>query len=82
MPGLRPKNIDPSQTEPEVKYFYNVDEKMIIFCTFCEVQYSPSGLLWVGPLVLGGETAQSSRREASTWTFFDRLDIFSNAIDL
>ena len=31
---------------------------------------------------MGGEPAQSSRREASTWTFFDRLDIFSNAIDV
>ena len=29
----------------------------------------------------GGVPAQSSRREASTWTFFDRLDIFSDAID-
>ena len=27
-------------------------------------------------------SAQSSRREASTWTFFDRLDIFSNVTDL
>ena len=30
---------------------------------------------------LGGVLAESSRREASTWTFFDRLDIFSNATD-
>ena len=30
----------------------------------------------------GGASAQSSRREASTWPFFDRLAIFSNAIDL
>ena len=46
MPALRPKNIDPSQTEPEVKYFYNVDEKMIIFCTFCSVKvlYLETGL--------------------------------------
>ena len=27
----------------------------------------------------GGAPAQSGRREASTWIFFDRLDIFSNA---
>ena len=30
----------------------------------------------------GGVPAQSSRREASTWTFFDRLDIFSDATNL
>ena len=31
---------------------------------------------------LSGVAAQSGRREASSWTFLDRLDIFSDAIDL
>ena len=30
----------------------------------------------------GGAPAQSSRREASTWTFLDRLDIFFDAINI
>ena len=30
----------------------------------------------------GGAPAQSSRREAPTWSFIDRLDIFSDATDL
>ena len=38
---------------------------------------------WFGVGALfGGVPAQSSRREASTWTFFDRFEVFSNATDL
>ena len=36
---------------------------------------------WGWDHFLGGVPAQSSRREASTWTFFDRFDIFSITTD-
>ena len=67
-----------------MKDFYNVDEKTdyilhILRCksTLLRVRLGRVNF-WAG---VSAQRRQSSRREASTWTFLDRLDIFSDAID-
>ena len=54
--------------------------KNTFFTHSVKVLHFEIGLGW--DHFFGGVPAQSSRREASTWTFFDRLDIFSDATDL
>ena len=53
---------------------------MSFFIRVIKVLHFDLGLGW--DHFLGGVPAQSSRREASTWTFLDRLDKNSNATKL
>ena len=52
----------------------------IFFIHSVKVLHFETGLGW--DHFFGGVPAQSSRREASNEPIFDRLDIFSDAIDL
>ena len=67
----RKYSIDFPKNDHNITSFFTHGVKVLHFET---------GLGW--DHFFGGALAQSSRREASTWTLLDRLDIFSNAIDL
>ena len=78
----RPKR-GPAQTDFEVKYFYNADEKSDYIFVFPPRCKSTSLRDRFGPEpFFGGVSAQRRRQGASTHQILDRLDTFSDAIDL